>query len=93
MLLNKVQSKHIDFVICDSSMHVKLCLELDESSHDRADRQQRDEFVDSVLTNCGYQVLHVRSVEGKGTAIHSKCARPDRKSACARLRVQKKPFG
>ena len=66
---NKVNRKHIDFVICDNTMHVKLCLELDDSSHDRTDRQQRDVFVDSVLKNCGYQIIHARSVEQEIAAI------------------------
>ena len=66
---NRVNRKHIDFVICDSTMHVKLCLELDDSSHDRTDRQQRDVFVDSVLKNCGYQIIHIRSVEQELAAI------------------------
>ena len=67
--INKVNRKHIDFIICDSSMHVKLCLELDDSSHDQIDRQQRDMFIDSVLKNCGYQIIHIRNVEKEFTTI------------------------
>lgn len=64
-LLNKVQSKHVDFVICDEKLNVRLILELDDSSHDTEDRQQRDSFVDSVLTGAGYKILHVRSCEAE----------------------------
>lgn len=61
-LLNKVQSKHIDFLICDKDLHIKAVLELDDGSHDRKDRQNRDEFVDLILTSVGYKVIRTRSV-------------------------------
>ena len=60
LLFNKVQSKHVDFVVCDNGLHVKLILELDDSSHDAPYRQSRDEFVDIVLGSCGYRIIHSR---------------------------------
>lgn len=68
-LLNKIQSKHVDFVICDEKLNVLLILELDDSSHDTETRKQRDTFVDSVLTGSGYRILHVRSFEDELGAI------------------------
>lgn len=61
-LLYKVQAKHVDFVICDQDLRIKAVLELDDSSHDQKDRQERDEFVDQILTSVGYKVIHVRSI-------------------------------
>lgn len=61
-LFYKVQAKHVDFVICDQDLRIKVILELDDNSHDQKDRQERDAFVDQILTSVGYQVLHVRSV-------------------------------
>lgn len=61
-LLWKVQSKHVDFVICDENMHIKAILELDDSSHDRQDRIERDHFVDEILTSVGYKVIHTRCI-------------------------------
>lgn len=61
-LMGKIQSKHVDFVICDQDLHIKAVLELDDGSHDRKDRQERDQFVDQILTSVGYKVIHVRSV-------------------------------
>ena len=61
-LLAKVQNKHVDFVICDQDLRIKGILELDDSSHDREDRQQRDKFVDEILTSVGYTVIHTRSI-------------------------------
>ena len=57
-LLRKVQSKHVDFVICDIDMNVKLIIELDDSSHEREDRKERDKFVNLILRSAGYTVEH-----------------------------------
>lgn len=62
-LLNKIQSKHVDFTVCDEKLNVLLILELDDSSHDAPARQQRDDFVDAVLTGAGHKILHLRNFE------------------------------
>lgn len=56
---NKIASKHVDFVLCDSKLSPLCVLELDDSSHDRLDRRNRDKFVDSVLQDIGLPILHV----------------------------------
>lgn len=61
-LLGKIQSKHVDFVICDQNLYIKAILELDDNSHNRADRQERDQFVDEILTSVGYKVIRTRSI-------------------------------
>ncbi len=61
-LLYKIQSKHVDFVICDQNLYVKAILELDDNSHDQTDRQKRDDFVDLILKDVGYTVIRTRSV-------------------------------
>lgn len=58
----KVQSKHVDFVICTRDMRIKAVLELDDSSHDQPGRRARDQFVDEVLNGVGYKVIHTRSI-------------------------------
>lgn len=57
-LLSKVMSKHVDFVICSQEMYVLGIIELDDSTHFRQDRIQRDEFVDTVLQSAGYKIKH-----------------------------------
>lgn len=52
----KVQSKHIDFAICDN-MKVLLLIELDDKSHEQAERQERDVFVNAVLSSAGYTLI------------------------------------
>lgn len=57
---NRIQSKHIDFVLCNhDAVRPMLAIELDDSSHRRADRQDRDEFVDSALSAAGLPMLRV----------------------------------
>ena len=47
---NRINRKHVDFVICEPKTMVPLfAIELDGSSHERADRMERDAFVDSVF--------------------------------------------
>lgn len=60
--LHKVQSKHVDFVLVDENMHVRAIVELDDASHDDKERQERDQFVDEVLTGVGYTVIHTRCI-------------------------------
>lgn len=61
-LLYKIQSKHLDFVICDQSMKIKAIIELDDGSHDQKDRGNRDSFVDEVLESVGYKVIRTRYI-------------------------------
>jgi hypothetical protein len=59
---NQIQSKHVDFVLCDpSDLSVKLVVELDDSSHDAEDRQSRDKFVDKALDSAGIKVVRVKA--------------------------------
>jgi very-short-patch-repair endonuclease len=57
----KIQAKCVDFVLCEARTYApRLVVELDDRSHDRPDRRERDAFVDSVLTSAGLPILHVR---------------------------------
>ena len=59
---NRVTSKHIDFVLCDrTAMSPVLAIELDDSSHEAAERQQRDLFVDSAFAAAALPLLHVKA--------------------------------
>ena len=58
----KVQAKHVDFVICDSRLVARCIIELDDSSHNAKDRQERDKFVNEVLESVGYKVIHTWSI-------------------------------
>ncbi len=58
----KIQAKHVDFVVCDEKLVARTIIELDDSSHNSSSRQERDTFVDQVLTNCGYTVLRYKAI-------------------------------
>lgn len=58
---SRVAQKCVDFVICDATaVAPRLVIELDDSSHNRPDRQKRDAFVDAVLKAAGLPIVHVR---------------------------------
>jgi hypothetical protein len=54
---NKIRSKHIDFALADEDTIIVALIELDDSSHARPDRVERDEFVNAILENNGYTLL------------------------------------
>lgn len=60
--LYKIQSKHVDFVLCDEKLVARVIIELDDGSHDTEERKKRDSFVDQVLTSVGYKVIHTRAI-------------------------------
>lgn len=58
---NRIDRKHVDFVICEvRTMRPLLAIELDDASHERADRIARDQFVDQVFEAAGLPLLHVK---------------------------------
>lgn len=59
---NKIRSKHVDFVICDQKLVARCVVELDDASHKREDRAERDRFVDSVLKSVGYEIIHTEGI-------------------------------
>ena len=74
---NRVRSKHVDFVVC-RDMEPLLVIELDDPSHQRPDRIERDEFVDDALEQCNLPILHIPTAKsydaktlGKQIAAHS----------------------
>ena len=55
---NKINRKHIDFLLCDpQSMHPIIGIELDDASHQRTARQERDYFVGQVFDAAGIPLL------------------------------------
>jgi len=57
---NKIDRKHVDFVLCHPETLRPACgIELDDSSHARRDRQQRDQFVEQVFQAAGLPLVRV----------------------------------
>lgn len=58
---NKIQSKHIDFLLCDkNSLSPLLAIELDDSSHLKDDRIDRDAFLDKALKSAGLKLIRFK---------------------------------
>ena len=66
---NTIASKQVDFLLVDAkTIKPMLVIELDDSSHHRADRVQRDEFVEKVLETARVPIARVpvkRSYDAK----------------------------
>lgn len=57
---NQVSGKHIDFVVCHlDTLDFVCCVELDDASHSKQDRRERDAFVDRCLGTAGIPVLRI----------------------------------
>ena len=57
---SRIAQKHLDFLVCDSvTMKPLLGIELDDSSHMRDDRQERDDFVERVFQVAGLPLLRL----------------------------------
>ncbi len=54
----KIKAKHIDFgLVRPENMEVAYLIELDDKSHNRADRIERDEFVNALCRKTGYTLI------------------------------------
>lgn len=57
---NRIQSKQVDFVVCRPvDTRPMLIVELDDRTHQRQDRRERDAFVDTACAAAGLPILHV----------------------------------
>lgn len=57
-----IAQKHIDFVICDQSLHVLFAIELDDSSHDTKEAHKRDHFKDQAMRAARIPLKRVRDI-------------------------------
>jgi hypothetical protein len=59
---NRIQSKHVDFVLCRSDdLSPLAAIELDDKSHDRTDRQERDQFLNELFATSRIKLLRVKA--------------------------------
>lgn len=57
---NRIDRKHVDFLLCDKkTLKPVLGIELDDQSHQRADRQERDDFVNHVFEAAMLPLMHI----------------------------------
>lgn len=62
---NRIDRKHVDFLLCDpKTLKPILGIELDDKSHQRADRQERDDFVNHVFEAAKLPLMHISVQRG-----------------------------
>lgn len=66
--MNKVAAKSVDFVVCDpATLRPRVVIELDEPTHARPERQERDEVVEALLEKAGLAYVRVLTSRGYDT--------------------------
>jgi hypothetical protein len=59
---NRISAKHVDFLLCDpSDVSPVLAIELDDATHERADRRRRDAFLDEAFASAGLPLARFRA--------------------------------
>ncbi|MDI1250326.1 MAG: DUF2726 domain-containing protein [Lacunisphaera sp.] len=57
---NRINRKHVDFLLVRATDLAPIAgIELDDSSHEEEERQERDAFVDSAFASASLPLLHV----------------------------------
>ena len=60
--LSRINRKSVDYVICSRENLVPICaIELDDKSHDWADRIERDRWVEQILKDAGLPLVRIRT--------------------------------
>ncbi|MBX3316518.1 MAG: DUF2726 domain-containing protein [Phycisphaeraceae bacterium] len=69
---NKIDRKSVDFVVVDSAFKVKAAIELDDSSHGRQSRKERDAFVERACRDAGVVLVRfaARASYDAGVVAH-----------------------
>jgi hypothetical protein len=56
----KISSKHIDYILCRADNYEILAgVELDDASHDRKDRRERDKFLNDAFRDAGLPLIRI----------------------------------
>src|SRR5437667_12010546 len=57
--LNRIDRKHLDFVVCDKNLAPVVAIELDDAYYDHTNRSSRDEFVEQVLAAAALPIIRM----------------------------------
>lgn len=59
---NKIRSKAIDFVLVDkNTCRIKLCIELDDYTHNKTNRIERDKFVNKLFEDLEIDLIRIKA--------------------------------
>jgi len=56
---NRVACKHFDYVVCDEKLNIVCAIELDDASHGKKDRIERDIFINWAAKTAGFRLLRI----------------------------------
>ncbi len=60
-VFRSIASKHVDFVLAEpADLHPVAAIELDDSSHERADRRTRDQMLDELFEKADFPLIRFR---------------------------------
>ena len=57
---NRISRMSVDFVLCDAQLNTLLAIELEDSTHDRPARVEKDLKKDTVLAIAGIRLIRIR---------------------------------
>ena len=57
--LKIIGGKSIDFVLIDKYTNIKLCIELDDYTHNQEKRKTRDNIVNDIFNQCKMKLLRI----------------------------------
>ena len=69
---SRINGKSVDFLICNNEMKPLFAVELDDSTHNRLERQKRDIFVNSIMNNANMPLLRFKAGEWNNETIKAK---------------------
>ena len=59
----KIDKKTVDFLIIDTNFEIKCVIELDDKTHQKAKRIERDNFINELMQKIGIEIIHINSVD------------------------------
>ena len=71
---SRINGKSVDFLICTNDMKPLIVIELDDNTHDRPDRQKRDIFVNSIISDANMPLLRFKAGEWNSEIIKQEIA-------------------
>ena len=61
-LFRRIASKHVDFLLAEpGNLAPLVAIELDDSSHERADRRERDQFLEELFDTAQFPLLRIKA--------------------------------
>ena len=82
---SRINGKSVDFLICTNDMKPLIAIELDDNTHDRPDRQKRDIFVNSIISDANMPLLRFKACEWNSEIIKQEVARALKESTLEKL--------